>query len=122
MEVESSYITLRNLRFHACHGALPQERITGGDFVLTVRVKCNIARSAETDDVADTINYAELYGLVSEEMSRPSALLEHVAGRIGRRIFSQFAQVEQVEVSITKQNPPMGADCDGATVEFIFNK
>ncbi|MBO4826249.1 MAG: dihydroneopterin aldolase [Prevotella sp.] len=122
MKIVSTYITLENLRFHAHHGALPQERVTGGDFVVTVRVKCDIGRAAETDNVADTINYAELYRVVSEEMNVPSALLEHVAGRIGRRILTEFGRAEQAQVCITKRNPPMGADCDGAMVELTFNK
>ena len=122
VKVQSSYITLRNLRFHARHGVMPQERVTGGDFTVTLRVKCNMAKAAETDNVDDTINYAALFQLVREEMIQPSKLMEHVAGRIGRRIFAEFNLAEEVQIHLTKMNPPMGADGDGATVEFIFNK
>ena len=51
-------------------------------------------------------------------MSVPSALLEHVAGRMARRIFACFDGIEAVHLSITKVNPPMGADCGGAGVEI----
>ena len=61
MKVSSSYITLRNLRFHATHGVMAQERITGGDFVVTVRVGYDITAAMASDAVDDTLNYAELY-------------------------------------------------------------
>ena len=72
----------------------------------------------ESDDVSDTVNYAELYELVKEEMAQPSNLLEHVAGRISRRIFQRFPQATAVDLRMTKLNPPMGADCQGAGVEL----
>ena len=109
MTVKSSYITLRNLRFHATHGVMAQERITVGDFVVTVRVGY---------DMDDTLNYAELYELVKREMMQPSNLLEHVAGRIGESIFREMAGVTSVDIELCKVNPPMGADCDGASVEL----
>jgi dihydroneopterin aldolase len=70
----------------------------------------------QSDEVADTLNYAELYDLVKEEMAIPSKLLEHVAGRIVKGINERFPKVSSIELKITKKNPPMGADCDGAGV------
>lgn len=118
MKVSSSYITLRNLRFHATHGVMAQERITGGDFVVTVRVGYDITAAMASDAVDDTLNYAELYELVKREMMQPSNLLEHVAGRIGESIFREMAGVTSVYIEVCKVNPPMGADCDGASVEL----
>jgi len=118
LKVSSSYITLRNLRFHATHGVMAQERITGGDFVVTVRVGYDITAAMASDAVDDTLNYAELYELVKREMMQPSNLLEHVAGRIGESIFREMAGVTSVDIELCKVNPPMGADCDGASVEL----
>jgi dihydroneopterin aldolase len=74
----------------------------------------------ESDDVADTLNYAELCQIVKREMAVPSKLLEHVAGRIGRAVFEAFPEATALELSLTKINPPMGADCDGAGVELYL--
>ena len=109
---------MRNLRFHATHGVMAQERITGGDFVVTVRVGYDITAAMASDAVDDTLNYAELYELVKREMMQPSNLLEHVAGRIGESIFREMAGVTSVDIELCKVNPPMGADCDGASVEL----
>ena len=116
MRIESGYIELKGLRFTAKHGVLPQERVVGGDFMVSVTVDYDFSAALSSDDVKDTLNYAELYQIINKEMQTPSCLLEHVAGRIGERILSAFPQALSVGIEITKRNPPMGADCDGATV------
>ena len=117
MKVESSYVFLRNVRFYAFHGVLPQERQVGGDFLLSLRVGYPLAGAMVSDEVGDTLNYATLYTLAKREMDVPSQLLEHVAGRIVNAITAAFPAVTSVDLELTKQNPPMGADCDGAGVE-----
>ena len=118
MRIENSYIVLREVRFHAFHGVMPQERKVGADFTVSLRVGVDLSRAIESDDVEDTLNYATLYEVVKQEMAISSQLLEHVAGRIGKAVFNHFPQVESVDVVITKLNPPMGADCNGASVEL----
>lgn len=118
MKIKSSYITLTNVRFRALHGVLPQERRVGGDYLLTLRVGFDVSRAVQSDDVADTLNYATLYEMTRQEMAIPSRLLEHVAGRIGQRVLSEWPEVTTVDLTLTKENPPMGADCDGASVEL----
>lgn len=118
MNIESGYISLRGLRFHACHGVLPQERITGNDYILDVCVKYDVSNAVLTDNVEDTLDYARIYGIVKKEMGAPSCLLEHVAGRIGRKIFDTFPLTEEATISVMKINPPIGADCDGAEIKL----
>lgn len=118
MQVKQSYITLHNMRFFGRHGVMEQEQVTGGDFVVTVRVGYDVTRAMVSDNVDDTLNYAMLYELIRREMEQPSRLLEHVAGRIAERIFGELPDVTTVDIELTKVNPPMGADCDGATVEL----
>lgn len=120
MRLTASYITLRQVRFHAFHGVMPQERQVGADFLLDVRVGYPLAQAMQSDEVGDTLNYATLYDLVAREMQQPSKLLEHVAGRMVETISQTFPQVISVDLELTKLNPPMGADCEGASVEVHF--
>ncbi len=122
MQIAESFITLHDVRFHAFHGVMPQERKVGGDFSVTMRVSVDISRAMETDDVDDTLNYATLYALVKEVMDVPSCLLEHVVGRMAKAVFVAFPQVLAVDIKLTKLNPPLGADCQGASVEAHINK
>ena len=118
--ITSGYIVLNGVRVHARHGVLPQERLTGGEFVIDLKVKCSLARASETDNVADTLNYAELNRIINKEMQTPSNLLEHAAGRIGGSILAEMQMAEEVWIRLTKCNPPMGADLDGAAVELTM--
>ena len=122
MRLTESYISLQGLRFYAFHGVMPQERKVGGEFVVDVKVGYPLEKAVESDEVGDTLNYAELYELVKKEMTQFSNLLEHVAGRIAEAIEATYPQVTSVEVRVTKKNPPMGADCEGATVELKVKK
>ena len=112
------YIYLNEVRFYAFHGVMPQEQQVGGEYLVDLRVGYPIQTAMETDDVADTLNYAELYELVKQQMDIPSKLLEHVAGRIVKAINEQFPLVSSIRLRITKKNPPMGADSAGAGVEL----
>ena len=55
-------------------------------------------------------------------MGIPSKLLEHVCGRIVERLFRDFPAIEEVEIKLSKRNPPMGADIDAAGVEMFCTK
>lgn len=101
---------------------MPQEQQVGGEFLVSVRVGYPFAAAMESDEVADTLSYADLYELVREQMSIPSQLLEHVAGRIVKAIQTQYPLATSVALKITKKNPPMGADCQGAGVEVNWEK
>ena len=122
MRFDKGYILLRDLRFHAFHGVLPQERLVGGNFVVDLRVGYPLAQAMTSERVDDTLNYASLYALVEREMQQPSSLLEHVAGRIAQTIAKTFPEALSIDLTLTKQNPPMGADCKGAGVEMHFEK
>lgn len=122
MKIVEGYVVLRKLRFHAFHGVMPQEGRVGGDFTMDLRVGYPLAQAVVSDEVDDTLNYASLYALVEQEMRQPSKLLEHVAGRIAQSIEHVFPKVSSIDLTLTKLNPPMGADCDGAAVEIHWKK
>ena len=117
-----STILLNNVRFHAFHGVMPQERTVGADFTLSLRLKADVWDAVLTDDLSSTISYAEVYEVVADEMNRPSALLEHAAGRIVRRLFCSFPTLRAVWIRLLKDNPPVGAECDGMGVEIEIGR
>ena len=116
--LKESYIYLRRMRFHAFHGVEAQERLTGNDYEVSLRLHVDLHKAMVSDEVADTVNYGEVYQLVAQEMGAPSKLVERVAYRIADRIMRHWTQVREVDIQLTKVNPPMGADSDGAGVEL----
>lgn len=122
MNLENSYVHLRGLRFHAFHGVMAQERMVGNDYEIDLRLRVSVERAMWSDDVVDTVNYAEVYQLVKRVMGEPRNLVECVAARIARAILDKWSQVDGVDVRLTKRNPPMGADCEGAGVELCVTR
>lgn len=118
MKITETFVCIDNMRFRARHGVMPQEQDTGGTFEVSMRIGYPFAASLDTDDVNDTINYANVYELVKKEMQQPSHLIEHVVGRITKKLFAEFPSITSVDIKLKKINPPMGADCDGVYVEI----
>ena len=118
MKIRNSYIFLNGLRFHAFHGVMPQERLTGNDYRVDLRISYPLDKAVISDDVADTLNYAAVYELVSQEMKVPGNLVERVAYRIADRLFRKFSSIRELDIKILKCNPPMSADGEGAGVEL----
>lgn len=112
-------ILLEGLEFHAFHGVYPHERESGNWFEVDICVESNIAEGASADDLAKTVNYESLYQYVKEEMDKPSKLLETVAGKIVERVLQEIAEVSQVEIKISKLNPPIGGKCKKASVSLL---
>lgn len=118
MTITASNIRLDSMRFYAYHGVMEQEQRVGGYYLVSLTIEADLTKAICTDDVSDTVSYAELFELVKNEMAIPSKLLEHVAGRIGQRTLEQFDKIMSLTIRVTKENPPMGANCKGASVEI----
>lgn len=110
-------IQLHNLEFYAYHGLLPQERVVGGHYRVDVELSLTPPLRALTEDVIDdTVNYAEVYALIRQQMEQPVNLLEHLAHRITKVLYAQFPQIQAIRLSVTKVTPPIsGIACEGAS-------
>lgn len=113
-----SYIFLEQLKFYAYHGVGEQETRIGNEFTIDLRLKVDISAALLTDEVGDTVSYADVFEALKEEMDIPSKLLEHVAGRLVKRLFHDFPTVEAIDLKLAKRNPPMGADILHAGIEL----
>lgn len=109
-------IELDTMKFYAYHGVMPQERKVGNHFIVSLILTAPLERAVESDNLDDTINYAEAYEVVKEQMEIPSRLIEHVAGRILQALKTHFPQLTGVELKLSKLNPPFGGDVQSASV------
>lgn len=120
MKAATMYIYLEGLSYFAHHGVDPQETIIGAYFTIDLKLKTDFSLAARTDDLTGTISYADIHYAMKEEMQTPSKLLEHVCERIGQRLFNDFPAIEEVTIRLSKENPPMGADCKNVGVEVRY--
>lgn len=118
LRLMKSHILLENVEFFAYHGVYEEERKNGNNFVLNVKLEANLDKASVSDNLGDTINYAKVYDILEEEMKQPSNLLEHVAGRIIRRVKAEM-NVEGIEVKISKKNPPIDGNVESASVVMV---
>lgn len=110
-------IKLHGMQFHSLHGVLPCEGIIGNDYEINVEMDVNCMMAEENDDLSGTINYADVYNIVKQEMSQPSKLIEHVAARIRKSIMSTYGdQIKKLSVEVRKKRPPVGGVVDYASV------
>ena len=112
-----SKIELSEMKFYAYHGVLPQERTTGNYFGVEITLYTDFSRALASDELSDTVNYAEVCQIVSDEMAIPSRLLEHVAGRIVTAIGQRFPQITGGKLIVTKEKPPIPGDVRNVSVE-----
>lgn len=114
-----TYILLENVRLYAYHGVGEQERIVGNHYLINLKIKINVMDAVRSDSLEDTISYADVFEMIKKEMAIPSKLLEHVAGRIISALRKTYPAIENIELKLSKNNPPMGADMDYASVLII---
>lgn len=101
-----STIRLSGLRARGTHGVLDFEHTAPQDFVVDVALRLDITRAIATDDVAHTINYAEVADAVVAVIEGEHAdLIETLAGRIAARVLDFGAA--GVEVTVHKPHAPI---------------
>ena len=109
-------IRLNNIRVYAYHGCLVEESKIGSHYRVDLEVKTDLRKSAQTDQLADTVDYVYLNKVVVEEMAQRANLLEHVCQRIVERVMDEMPMVSTIKVSVAKLNPPIGGDVESVAV------
>ncbi|AUC78678.1 dihydroneopterin aldolase [Nonlabens sp. MB-3u-79] len=109
-------IQLENVRIYTNHGCLLEEDLIGSEYRVDLQITADLSKSAQTDELLDTVDYVSLHAIIVEEMAVRSKLLEHVAQRILNRIFKEESLVEKAEVKVAKINPPIGGDVQSVVV------
>jgi dihydroneopterin aldolase len=118
MKTKSAYIHLNKMQFYAYHGVAQQENKIGNTFYVSLRLKIKLNASFQTDNVEDTLSYADVYEAVKKEMQTTSKLLEHVCQRITQQLYCQFECIEEIKVKVVKETPPMGGLIDEVGVQL----
>ncbi|WPO82164.1 dihydroneopterin aldolase [Chryseobacterium sp. JJR-5R] len=113
-----SKIFLEEVKIYACHGVLPEENSIGTYYILDVELHTDLWKAAASDDLTDTISYADVNDIIHSEMKINSRLLEHVAGRIIHKIHENFSGISYIKLKITKTAPPMKGEMKGAAIEL----
>ncbi|HWB64412.1 MAG TPA: dihydroneopterin aldolase [Chitinophagales bacterium] len=111
-------IAVEGMQFYSHHGYHKEEHVLGGKFVVDVYVYVSLAEAADTDQLAKTINYEEIYQLTKTEMEGRARLIEHVCKRILNAIKLRFTNINRIKVRVSKFNPPLKGNVERVYVEL----
>ncbi|WCT15001.1 dihydroneopterin aldolase [Mucilaginibacter jinjuensis] len=115
-------VALHGAEFFARHGYYPEEQLMGNKFVVDVEVGFNPANNLNDDELANTLNYEQLYIIVCEEMKITRQLLETVVQSIIDRIKTDFSFAETIKVRLKKLNPPLKGKVEASSVTITYTK
>eukprot|EP00252_Welwitschia_mirabilis_P002511 TRINITY_DN1246_c0_g1_i2.p1 TRINITY_DN1246_c0_g1~~TRINITY_DN1246_c0_g1_i2.p1 ORF type:complete len:132 (+),score=13.06 TRINITY_DN1246_c0_g1_i2:200-595(+) len=113
-------LVLQGLKFHGFHGNREEERSLGQKFVVDLDAWLDLAIAGKSDNLDDTVSYADIYNIVKEIVEGPPrALLECVADSIAVRIFTKFPKIHSVRVKVGKPHVAVAGVVDYLGVEIF---
>ena len=115
-------IKLTGLRVFGYHGVFDFERQNGQDFYIDSSVWIDGTKAALNDDLAKTVNYADLAkALVENAKSEPVDLLETLAQRLLDMVMNlgggdATGMIQKAKVTVHKPNAPIVYDFEDVSV------
>ncbi|MEZ6195611.1 MAG: dihydroneopterin aldolase [Planctomycetota bacterium] len=95
-------ISVEGLEIECIIGIHPHERVEPQQIFVDVELDCDIARAAETDDVAHTVDYVDVANLLRElAIDRRYRLIETFVEEAAARILADWP-AERVALKVMK--------------------
>jgi dihydroneopterin aldolase len=90
------------------HGVLPHEATDGQEFTVDLVVTLDLRAASVSDDLNETINYADLAQIAHDNIvGERVQLIERLAGRIADEISAVYSQITSVSVTVHKPHAPV---------------
>lgn len=111
-------IILKGIRFHGYHGVVEAERQLGQKYEVDLELMTDLSVAGRTDDLAHTIDYAQVIQLAIEIGTQQSfQLFEAIAEAVAAATLDQF-EIEEVRITVKKLSPPIEPTLTYAGVEI----
>jgi len=113
----SDQIRVTGIKAFGYHGVLPHEATEGQDFIVDLLITLDLRAVSLTDDLQETINYADLAQIAHDNIvGERVQLIERLAGRIAEEISSAYSQITSVSVTVHKPHAPVTVDFEDISV------
>jgi dihydroneopterin aldolase len=113
----SDQITVTGIKAFGYHGVLPHEAIEGQEFTVDLVVTLDLRAASLSDDLTQTINYADLAQIAHDNIvGERVQLIERLAGKIAEEISSAYSQITSVSVTVHKPHAPVTVDFEDISV------
>lgn len=112
-------IYMNELDFYGYHGVLPEENRLGQAFQISLTLGLSTKQAGQSDDVADTVSYADVYETVKEITEKKRfKLIEALAENIAHTVLADYPLIKEVIVKVIKPNPPIAGHFHSVAVEI----
>lgn len=118
----SDRIFLTNMVFPGKHGVGDAERASAQPFEIDVEMVLDLAPAGRSDDLAQTVDYGEVFRICRTVVEGPSKrLMESLAEEIATRVLALPSQPRPSEVVVRVRKPavPLAGMLDHAGVEVV---
>jgi dihydroneopterin aldolase/D-erythro-7,8-dihydroneopterin triphosphate epimerase len=113
----ADFIEIEGLLVRAILGINPEERVNRQDVVIDVRLRVDITAAAQSDDIADALNYRTLTkDMIAFTESSQFQLVETLADRLAQLCLKD-PRVEHVRITVRKPGAVRFARSVGVTIE-----
>lgn len=110
-------INITGVKAFGYHGVLQHEALEGQEFIVDLLITLDLQTASRSDQLADTINYADLAQIVHNNIvGERVQLIEKLAGRIADEIKSAYKQILSVSVTVHKPHAPITLDFHDVSV------
>ncbi|MDS1113067.1 dihydroneopterin aldolase [Gordonia westfalica] len=109
-------IELRGLKVRGNHGVFDHERADGQDFFIDVILWLDLRAAADSDDLAETVDYGALAQQVASIVGgEPRNLIETVGAEVAETIMAD-ERISACEVTVHKPSAPIPLTFDDVAV------
>lgn len=112
-------IILNGMQFYGFHGVLPEEKKVGQPFIVSVELPFDLTAAGVSDNLQDTISYADVYSKIKKIVEEKSFdLIEALAHHIAVTLLRDY-DIPRVRVIIDKPQAPVAGGILAARVEIL---
>ena len=113
----SDQIRVTGIKAFGYHGVLPHEATNGQEFTVDLLITLDLRAASLSDDLQDTINYADLAQIAHDNIvGERVQLIERLAGKIADEISLAYSQITSVSVTVHKPHAPVTVDFENISV------
>lgn len=112
-------VSVEGIRLYAYHGCLDEEGKIGTEYQIDVHIWGDVSQSFTSDDLHETMDYVTVNQIVERHVLLRAKLIETVAHRILRDIFSEMKKVEKAQIKLSKLQPPINGDVASVSIELM---
>lgn len=124
ISVSLDTIRIEKLLITCIIGMLPEERINPQRLYVDMELYADFSDVIKSDNVEDTINYAEVADLVQETAINTKAkMVEYLAGVIIEKLKNQYSpKLKGVKIRLSKPDILPNTDSVGIELTRMFNE